>query len=887
MKKKLITILFSTLMLVSTAGVMTACNFNLGGANSVESSEEKTTAVVHFDVNTTLQTNSVKDKTVTIGKRVSKPTAVILEDNPTNLQVYGWYTSPDFTEQWDFKKGKVEGDMTLYAKWVELYDIDYYVNGTYTKTENVFKGDYLVEDATIVEGFKYCGTYINEDHTAAWDFSSPVQGNMRVYVKRSEGIYLSDHTDAGELSSSTLTENIAAYLGTLGEKDEEGWVEEYTVNTVYDTGVVEEKCTYVNFGYTPTVGDGFIELCRSFDITQSQIIRVWYKNLGNADSMCMYFTTLMDPEKNIYSETGMNYTQNFCYPNYVGNDGARLYVETNMDETDEWACVEFNLYEIYKNGYSIWGTSPYLGALRLQANYKSNPDEKDLSNVFLIKAIEGVPYEVKVEDSEEVRTTLDNAKGLDASVVENAGNAQTANPNGFVFPKDSANVQGVTSNAQTVSDVKGLLFRADNEVVGRETGEKSSSFNVMAGDKAIDLTENTTLSLTLKNYGYASKLIVYVYNQDNVAVKAELDIATRMMESKNYVVNLYGAFGMEGLLKKVEIYYTSVGVDNMICFEEIAFEGFMPYDTVGINLNDKYAYGFNATDKIGVSFVSDRNGTRFDVLESGASVTTDEKTYAATTDGYVNATLNYILDKNSDITKVIVEYKINGAFTTPYEYELNLENKGKTNAVTVPFNADERGYVEALKFTFIGTGKIIIQGIDYTVGETGLPFYKSYESVFNGAYSDWVGGGQYAYDEALQTSLLIRGKNSSMCAMSLYIGYSRNNTHLPVPHTTYSVLTSASTKVKIVYQNRTDVAELLVQVQFSKSEIGSSESASGPDYPILGENVAWEIDSNMADYEWSTLTIDVPAMYVDLYLAKIRVGFTGNEIAIRAISIEA
>ena len=125
MKKKLISILFSALMLVGTAGVATACDFSFGGTG-VESSAEKTTAVVRFDVNTTLQTNVIKDKTVTIGKRVSKPTAVILEDNPTNLQVYGWYTSPEFTEEWDFKKGRVEGDMTLYAKWVELYDINYY-----------------------------------------------------------------------------------------------------------------------------------------------------------------------------------------------------------------------------------------------------------------------------------------------------------------------------------------------------------------------------------------------------------------------------------------------------------------------------------------------------------------------------------------------------------------------------------------------------------------------------------------------------------------------------------------------------------------------------------------------------------------------------------------
>ncbi|MBO5736589.1 MAG: InlB B-repeat-containing protein [Clostridia bacterium] len=886
MKKKLLTILCSSLMLVAMAGVMSACNFGGATESSVESNVEKATATVHFDVNTTLQTNVIKDKTVTLGKRVSKPTAVILEDNPTNLQVYGWYTSPDFTEEWDFKKGKVEGDMTLYAKWVELYDVDYYVNGALTKTANVFKGDLLVEDATIVEGFKYYGTYINAEHTEAWDFTKPVEGNMSVYVKRSEGIYLSDHKEEGELSSSTLTENIVAYLGTYGEKDEEGWVEEYTVQTVYDTGAVEEQCTYVNFGYAPTVGDGYIELCRSFDITQSQIIRIWYKNLGKADSMCMYFTTLMDPEKNVYSETGMNYSQNFCYPNYIGNDGARLYCETEMEETDEWACLEFNLYEIYKNGYSIWGTSPYLGALRLQANYKSNPDEKDFSNAFLIKSIEGVPYDVVVEDSEEVRAELDTAKGLDEEVLQDAANTQIANPNGFVFPKDFANVGEITDNATVTNNVNGILFRSDDEIVARETGERNGGFSIFAPEgKEIDLSENTTLSVTLKNYGYAESLIMYVYNTDNVAVKAEFSIATRMMESKTYVVNLYGAFGMEGILKKVEIYYSAVGVDNVISFEKIAFDPFIPYDTVGINLNDKYAYGFSSTSQIGVDFVSDRNGTRFDVLESGASLTTAEKTYSATTDGYSNATLKYIVERNSEITEVWVQYKINGEFTSAYKYVLNLENIGKANEVTMPFNANERGYVEALKLTFIGTGKIIIQGIDYTVGETGLPFYKSYENVYNN--SDWIGQGDYySYDEGLKASLLTKGKNNAKSSLSIYIGYSRNNLHWNVPHTTYSVLTTETTKVKIVYQNKTSVNTMLVHVQFAKSETGTSESINGTEYPILGENVEWEIDSNMAEYEWSTLTIEVPITYVNTYLAKVNMRFAGNEIAIRAIAIE-
>jgi hypothetical protein len=42
----------------------------------------------------------------------------------------------------------------------------------------------------------------------------------------------------------------------------------------------------------------------------------------------------------------------------------------------------------------------------------------------------------------------------------------------------------------------------------------------------------------------------------------------------------------------------------------------------------------------------------------------------------------------------------------------------------------------------------------------------------------------------------------------------------------------------------------------------------------------------MQEFEWSTLTIDVPVERVGDYLGKINLRFAGKEIAIRAISIE-
>ena len=79
MNKKWLTYMLGAVLAFGFAGAATACK---GGdtsesvsqseqlSNSGESSVEKTTGVVHFDLNTKFQTNSVKDKTVTLGKRV-------------------------------------------------------------------------------------------------------------------------------------------------------------------------------------------------------------------------------------------------------------------------------------------------------------------------------------------------------------------------------------------------------------------------------------------------------------------------------------------------------------------------------------------------------------------------------------------------------------------------------------------------------------------------------------------------------------------------------------------------------------------------------------------------------------------------------------------------
>lgn len=859
--------------------------------------EPATTATVRFDVNTVFQTNVLKDKTVTIGKRVSRPSAYIIEDNPTNLQVYGWYTDIACTDQWDFKNDRVSEDMTLYAKWVELFNVNYYVNGELVKEDTAFNGDLIEEDATLVEGYKYLGSYVDEACTQEFDYTKPITNSCNVYIKRSPGIYLSDSVEEGGKSSGGLTNVLAAYVGSYGVNpdgsliDQDGWVEEYVIKHENPDGTItEEACTYVNFGYTPTYGDGFVEISQGFDISQSQIIRMTYKNLGRAASVCVYFTTMLDVENSVYSATGPVYIQDFCYPNHTDNPGARLEFtedQKEMDETDEWQTVDFNLYEIYKKGYSVWGTSPFLGSLRIQVTYKSNPDEEDWSNEFLIKSIEGIPVELETVDGIEVNTVRDTASKQTPEQIAAVADAQESNPNGFVFPKDYALAGDVVGDASLQNSKAGLLFYSINEIDNRAEGNPSTGFtiNVPVG-KLVDLSEYTTLNIRLRNYGYTEKLTVYVYNDKKVPIKAEISIAAKMQESKTYSINLYGEFGMNGNLMKVEFVYDSVGVDNLMLIEAVNFGEFVPYDTLGINFNDKNCYGFGGNSNVGVSFESGMEGIKFDVQKTGATVESTEKTYKATNDGYATATLHYYLYKSSNVTAVTISYKVNGSFGTEYRYELDQTTKGKNSTLTLPLEQDERGYVKSVRIRFEGTGMIVLQEIEYGVGDLGLPFYKSYQSIY-GMMGDWCSGLEYSFDSVRKASVLTKLPTANDMSMSLYIGYTRNWQHMEIPHETKSVLIDKKTTVKVIYQNRTDVPLMTITLGFANTDVGSGESAAGTDFPVY-EAANQVIAAEMAEYEWSVLRIEIPESYIGIgaYLSKVRLVFEGKEIAIRGFAIE-
>ena len=849
-------------------------------------------ALVVFDVNTDLETNLIRERSIVVGRRISEPKAFITGDNPDNLQVYGWYTSQDCTEdtRWDFKKGKVSGDVTLYAKWVALHDVNYIVNGELNSTVNVFDGDFIEETAEIVMGYKYLGSFKDATYTESFDFSAPITGDTDIYVSRSEGLYLSDYKEEGLLSAGSLTDYLTSACGSYDPSAgcEEGWVEEYTIE---ETG---ETCTYVNFGKNPVYGDGYVELSLPLDITNSQIIRLTYKNIGKGTKINCYFTAMLDLEGH-YSETGSFYTANFNWPNYIGGPvGDALAIPVQMNETDEWVTVDFNLYEVYKNGYSIWGTSPYLGAIRIEVNYK-NTGEDDWANEMLIKSIEGVPHEIYVEDSEEVQEVLGYAMSTTEDEMEEAGALLADNERGIDFVKDykSHGDNWTEGNVEVYPTTEGMLMYAENEILARENNNASKGFTIdLPEGREVSFEHLTTLNITLQNYGYQDELTIFIYNEQGVPVRTTIEINTRMFEPKTYSVNLYGLFGItkeedeaeEHSFDKIRFIYTSRGVDNAILFKDVTFSEFIPFDTVGLNFYDKYCFGLESNQDVDVTFNSKVKGTEFNVHRSGVVLTSPDKSYDATNEGYAYMSLKGELPADSQITAVTVQLKVNGEFGTPYVYR--MEKAGALN-IKLPLVKSERGYVKAVRFTFEGTGAIVISELAYSVSETSLPYYGSYDLVYNSGHIDWKGKGNfYEYDAKAKTSTFIKGALNESLGFSIYIGYSAYEPYLNTPHTTKNVLITGRTVVTLVYQNRTEASEIGMHLSFDETDRKPGDESRFAIY----QTHAIPIDSNMQDYEWSAVSVvvegDALREYLNSYLAKVNFEFGGEQITIRAISIE-
>ncbi|MCQ2399591.1 MAG: hypothetical protein MJ072_03700, partial [Clostridia bacterium] len=286
------------------------------------SQKEKNEFTVKFETCTDLPTNMVFDQYVEKGGYVNDPVVVILGDNPDNLEVEGWYKDKRYTKPFDIYMDPVYEDMTLYAKWVEMRVVNFYLGADNKPIYRllVANGNTVDLSVDLCEGYKFEGYYTSGDYTEEFDIERPILENTEVYIKRSEGLYL----DAKTMAKNFVPKASGGTGATAGNvKYVENGADSYV------------EC---NFGYSMTA-DPYMNIAsmyadHPFDISKSQKLRMTMRNLGGASSLRYYFVAKFADGS--YADRQF-YTQP-CSGLYVFEPS-----EMNMKKTDEWITVEVDL----------------------------------------------------------------------------------------------------------------------------------------------------------------------------------------------------------------------------------------------------------------------------------------------------------------------------------------------------------------------------------------------------------------------------------------------------------------------------------------------------------------------------------------------------------------
>jgi len=850
MRKWLISSLISLLGLVFLAG----CSLLGGDKTSDSTKQEGGFYTVQFELCTTLETNEVPDQEVEEGDVVMKPSVGVIGANDERMEIDGWYTDAEYTNEWNFTMDVVEADMTLYAKWIKKFAVVYYLGeevDTPMYTRYVKEGELIPYQPELADGYQSKGFFAEATHKTPFNFDQPITKDVNVYIHRSESIYFSGKMIAERFEMFAAPSGPGSTVGTIEYVEEEE-----------DDGYAK-----INFGYS-TAGDPYALLrFVTVDISQSQQLEVTFKNLGKARSMRFYYLTWM--EDGSYT-AGQAFSEDTTFTYYYEDD------EMNMSADDEWVTKVFDFSSVIHNGVSNWGISSTLVQLRLQSGYVSESPE-DLSNEVWIKSIKGIPDSTytSTEDTDEVKALCVDDKAED---LEAAGAAQDA-VNGWIFPKDH---QYVTDNTSEKTEIykktNGILWYSKFRVE-----ESTVSFKIPEG-QTINLNEKTTIKLRLTNYGYANKIKLTGRNNYSRIISHDITISPcgDTPESKEYILNMFGVDYYEGNLLTLSFAYDSVGVNNAILIESIEFCDFKLLDIPGVNLNDKYAgvagkeqYWTTANDVLYMH----NDGT---LTNGGTVFTTGENAYVEkdvniTSLGYKTMTLKY--KDVEGVSAVKVAFTIGGS-VSEYVYDVSQAVKEaipdengnpifiieagdvkETNGwyeIFLPLTAN--GTIENVKITFVGAGTITVQEIRFHIDRSnGVDFSDSVYTELILA-RDWDDGIlSYNNSNASATlSAFYDGTKSGV--VRYYFGSAMKDNKFGEGN----IDLSEKSKVIVVYNNMSELSSLNVGLGIFKITDERDEDSGELLWPTAiteasptGGILTGHIRSNMAEDEWDAVEYDL------------------------------
>lgn len=106
----------------------------------------------------------------------------------------GWYKEADCETPWSFESGTVTADLTLYAKWTpkpvdpppaaKTHTVRFLDGGTELASLTVREGSKAAPpDEPVKQGYRFAGWYTDPEGTEAFDFETPVTGDLTLYAK--------------------------------------------------------------------------------------------------------------------------------------------------------------------------------------------------------------------------------------------------------------------------------------------------------------------------------------------------------------------------------------------------------------------------------------------------------------------------------------------------------------------------------------------------------------------------------------------------------------------------------------------------------------------------------------------------------------------------------
>lgn len=354
-----------TLLLVTVFSCMffLSCGSNTGSAGSENNNSGKEIFTVKFEVCAPegVRTNIPGEKKIESGETVDEPT--VSQVGSGSYYIAGWYEDSEYKTEWDFNIDPVLSDITLYAKWEEKFAVEYYTKASPDEpvySEMIKNGRKASPADGVFVGHKVSGYYKDPAFTEKFDFSAPITKKTSIYADVSETMYL----DARAIKRNFMNRAAPSGAGSIAG--------DTYIRADGEGGEYAE----VNFGYSTAYDPCIIMSNVSIDISKSPVIRITYKNLGSAERIRFFFA-VTDAEGKFLGGSGDDNQRMVAYEFKTS--------EKNMSESGEWAVMDLKISEL--NEY--WRDATYLSRVRLDCWYKSkSPD--DLSNIMLIKSIEGV-----------------------------------------------------------------------------------------------------------------------------------------------------------------------------------------------------------------------------------------------------------------------------------------------------------------------------------------------------------------------------------------------------------------------------------------------------------------------------------------------------------------